>query len=430
MVEGIVSRRALDKLTDRAVKAFAETAEHGKKISDGGALYLTKTPAGSAAWRINFRYAGKYRTYSVGTYPDVSLKRAREVRAGVRAMLAKGIDPVTAKRTERLANIAESRQGRAELTFREFALEWVQRRKLKRGWSETHSVQVEKALERHTLNRFGTQPLSKVTQAMVIETTESLIAKRRYETASKLLQNLELIFKSAVFRNLRADNPAHGVAAELIPGGLTANRRPALLEFDELGDVLRRTELAPVAPVVRLALRLVAFTAARIGNVLEASWNQFDLDAEIPIWTIPREQMKMKRRNFDHRVILGPTIAGDLRRWRNVTGGKGYVFPAPGGGAHLRHETPEKVLRRTLGLEGKHTVHGWRSAFSTRAKESGLFSRDAINLTLDHVHDSEVARAYDRGERLEERIKLMTWWDAQLTAAESVTRSLPQGGTA
>ena len=61
-----------------------------------------------------------------------------------------------------------------------------------------------------------------------------------------------------------------------------------------------------------------------------------------------------------------------------MTGGKGFVFPAPAGAPHLRHETLEKVYRRTLGMDGKHSVHGWRSAFSTLAKDSGLFGKDAV----------------------------------------------------
>jgi hypothetical protein len=57
--------------------------------------------------------------------------------------------------------------------------------------------------------------------------------------------------------------------------------------------------------------------------------------------------------------------------------------------------------------------HGWRSALSTLAKDAG-WSRDVVELTLDHVHDSAVVRAYDRGERRVERIRLAVWWDAQL----------------
>jgi hypothetical protein len=63
-------------------------------------------------------------------------------------------------------------------------------------------------------------------------------------------------------------------------------------------------------------------------------------------------------------------------------------------------ETATRILQ--LGLEGEHSPHGWRSAFSTLARDHG-FARDVVELALDHAHDNEVARAYDRGERFTKR---------------------------
>jgi hypothetical protein len=87
------------------------------------------------------------------------------------------------------------------------------------------------------------------------------------------------------------------------------------------------------------------------------------------------------------------------------------------------------MYRVTLGLANKHSPHGWRSAFSTLARDNG-FERDVVELALDHVHDSEVVRAYDRGERLAQRIKLMNWWDEQLTKAQRGTEVIPVRSTA
>lgn len=409
----------LNRLTARSAQAFINRAKPGQKTSDGGALYLMKTPAGSAAWRINFRHDGRYRTYAVGLYPSISLAEARRERDRIKQLLSRGIDPVQAKRQEKAENISAARAtSDGAKTFEEFSREWLERRALKRLWSEIHRKQVRQSLERYLFPLFGSVPVAGVTQDMVSQAAMKVISARRYETAGKLLQNVSLIFKSARLRGHRPDNPADGLADELIPSGQMPNQRPALVTLPELGDVLRRTDLAAIAPQVRLCLKLIAFTAVRIGNALEARWEDFDLEAKVPIWTIARAQMKAKRRPFDHRVILGPTIAADMRTWRALTEGEGYVFPAPAGAPHLRHETLEKVYRRTLSLEGKHSVHGWRAAFSTLAKDSGLFSKDAVNLALDHVHDSEVARAYDRGERLDERIRLANWWDAQLSKAQ------------
>jgi integrase len=128
--------------------------------------------------------------------------------------------------------------------------------------------------------------------------------------------------------------------------------------------------------------------------------------------------MKSRNRHHDHKVVLAPSIVAELRRWRSDTGGKGPVFPSPQGGKHISRESLEKAYRVTLRLEGKHSPHGWRSAFSTLGRDEG-FAREIVELTLDHVHDNEVARAYDRGERMEQRKKLMHWWAERLVAAQS-----------
>ena len=136
--------------------------------------------------------------------------------------------------------------------------------------------------------------------------------------------------------------------------------------------------------------------------------------------------MKARDRAHDHRVILGPTIAAELREWLSLRRArKGFVFPSPGGGPHITRESIEKAYRVTLGLEDKHTPHGWRSALSTLARDEGGFERDVVELALDHIHDNDVVRAYDRGERLEQRIKLMNWWDEQLSRAQRGAEVVP-----
>ena len=143
---------------------------------------------------------------------------------------------------------------------------------------------------------------------------------------------------------------------------------------------------------------------------------EFHLDDEQPVWVIPREKMKVTTRELDHRVPLCPEIAAELRQWKRVFGGRGFVFPSPAGGKHIGRESIEKVYRVTLSLEGKHSPHGWRSAFSTLARDQG-FLRDVVELALDHAHDNEVARAYDRGERFTQRVELFKWWGEQLAVS-------------
>ena len=194
---------------------------------------------------------------------------------------------------------------------------------------------------------------------------------------------------------------------------------PALLKFSDLGNVLRLAEAANLSRAVYMAHRLLAFApGCRIGNIVTAEWSEFHLEADVPVWVIPRLKMKARDRHHDHKVILGPRIAEELREWKRINGGNGPLFSGLAGGRHISREALEKVYRVTLQLADKHSPHGWRAAFSTLARDEGGFDRDVVELALDHVHDTDVVRAYDRGERLQQRIKLMAWWNEQLARAQ------------
>lgn len=413
--------RSTNKLSDRAVRAFVTRARAGtasaKKLSDGGGLYIMLTPAGSPVWRLKYRINGKERLYAIGVFPEVGLEAARVQRDLVKAHLREGRDPLKARQLTKATTAASS-----DSTFVGATEEWLA--KQKRDWSDIHYLKSRQAIERDVLPFLGHLPVADITPAMVARVIEKVVARGAAETASKILWNVNCIFKLAQARGLRNDNPAEPVR-EVLPKRKANTPRPALLNFKELGDLLRRAEVAPISPAVRMAHRLVSFTAARIGNIVDAQWKEFDLDSDTPAWVVPRGKMKTRERAHDHRVLLGPTIVAELRAWRNATGGKGYLFPSPTGNAHITRESLEKAYRVTLKMEGKHSVHGWRASFSTLARDAG-FSRDVVELTLDHVHDNAVARAYDRGERLNERVKLMYWWDAQLSSAQHGVQAIPR----
>lgn len=418
-IESKPSARAARKLTDLQLKAFVAKAEPGKKMADGSGLYITITNAGTPAWRVNYRIAGKQKVYSIGLYPDVTLEGARAELQEVRALIKEGKDPVTARRLTKADNLAASGS-----TFATLAEDWLERQK--REWSEVHYTKSRRALERDVLPYLGKLPVAEITPAMVAGVVER-IAKRTGDTAGKILQHVGSVFRLAQARGLRQDNPATP-ARELVPRKKLKGRMPALVEFVQLGDVLRRANMARLSPTVRTAHRLIAFTAARISNVVDAEWEEFTLDGESPQWMIPRKKMKAQDRHHDHRILLSPQIVAELKAWQNMSGTKkGYLFPGATGGKTITRESIEKAYRETLQLDRKHTPHGWRSALSTLARDAG-FPRDVVELALDHIHDSEVALAYDRGERLVERRRMMDWWGTELYRAERGADVVPITG--
>ena len=409
-IESKPSARAVGKLTDIQLKQFLATAAPGKKMADGGGLYITMTNAGNPTWRVNYRLDGKQKVYSIGPYPDVTLDGARAELREVRALVKEGKDPVTARRLTKADNLAASGS-----TFATLAEDWLERQKGE--WSGIHYSKSRRALERDVFPYLGKLPVAEITPAMVAGVVER-IAKRTGDTAGKILQHIGSVFRLAQARGLRHDNPSTP-ARELIPKKKLKGRMPALVEFARLGEVLRAAEMARLSPAVRMAHRLIAYTAARISNVVEAQWQEFNLDGESPEWVIARAQMKAKDRHHDHRILLCPQIVAELKTWRNLTMAKktGYLFKGATGGDTITREAIEKAYRVTLQLERKHTPHGWRSALSTLARDAG-HARDVVEIALDHIHDSEVALAYDRGERLAQRRALMNWWGSELYRAE------------
>lgn len=411
MVGGIErnTSRATNKLSDRGIRAFISQAQKSAsakgKLADGGGLYITLTAAGTPVWRLKYRLGGKEGLYSIGPYPQVSLESARSARDDAKALIRSGRDPVKVRQVGRVEASAAT-----DATFATVTDDWLA--KQQKDWSEIHYQKSRRALERDVLPLLGRLPVAEITPAMVAAVIEGIMKRDVRDTAGKVLQHVGGIFRFAQGRGLCRDNPATPVH-EILPKRRTIGRRPALLDFDSLRDVLERAELAALSPSVRIAHRLCAFTAARIGNVVEAQWSEFDLESETPTWTIPRSKMKVREREHDHRVSLGPTITAELRLWQARTKKTGFVFPSPTGRDHITRESLEKVYRVTLGLANKHSLHGWRAALSTLARDAG-FSREVVELALDHIHDTAVARAYDRGERISERRRLMDWWDSQL----------------
>lgn len=413
MVGGIGSR-AINKITDLRVRSFVNKAKNGQlrgaKLTDGGGMYLMITLAGTPVWRLKYRYDGKERVFAIGIYPTITLDAARAERDRVKALLRAGRDPVQTRSLERVRAVSASGD-----TFNSVAEDWLA--KQRREWSDIHYRKSKRALERDVLPRIGNLPIRDIAPGMIGTVIEEILKRKVRETAAKVLQHVTAVFRYAQAHGLRADNPADAVS-ELMPPRPMVRPMSALLTWAGLGDILRRAESASLSPSVRLAHRLCAFSVARISNVVEAEWAEFDLDSDVAIWTIPRSKMKSQDRHHDHKIVLAPAIASELRDWRSVVGTVGPVFRSPQGRKHISRESIEKAYRVTLGLAGKHSPHGWRSAFSTLARDHG-FERDVVELTLDHIYDTDVVRAYDRGERLQQRIQLMYWWGEQLIRAQN-----------
>lgn len=406
----------IGKLTDKAIKACMAKAVPNTKLTDGGGLHLFITRAGKPTWRIKYRLDGKEKTYSPGPYPEISLGAARAALEQVKAQLREHKDPVSERRLRRAEGAAAVAQ-----TFGVVAAEWLDRKK--KEWSAQHYVKSARAFERDVLPQLGNLPVAAISTATVAAVIEKIVAREAVETAKRILTQISNVFSFAMAKGWCSANPATDASA-VLPRKNAPGRMPALIAWRDLGDVLRRARASNMTRSVYMAHRLVAFTAMRIKNVINAQWSEFDLDSETPVWVIPREQMKKTDGRFPaHRVPLAPELAAELRDWRKVAPKSRFVCPAPTNPSRpISRESIEKSYRETLKLAGRHCPHGWRTSLATQALDNG-FNRDVVHLACDREHDSEVALAYDRGERFDQRVELFNWWGRQLSAAEALEPS-------
>lgn len=406
--------RGIGRLTDKAIKPFITKAVPKSKLADGGGLYLFITPAGKPVWRIKYHLDGKEKTYSPGAYPEISLAAARAEQEQVKALLRQHKDPVSERRLRRAEGAAAVAQ-----TFGVVAAEWLDRKK--KEWGDQHYVRSAQAFERDVLPHLGNLPVASISTAMVATVVEKIAARGVVETAKRVLTQISAVFSFAMAKGWCSANPAPDAGAAL-PRKNTPGRMNALIAWNDLGDILKRARASNMSRPVYMAHRLIAFTTMRISNVVEAQWSEFELDSDVPVWRIPRDQMKKKDKRFpEHRVPLAPEIAAELRDWKKVAPKSRFVFPSPiDTSCPISRESLEKAYRVTLKLDGRHSPHGWRTSLTSQALDNE-FNRDVVHMANDREHDSTVALAYDRGERFNQRVKLFNWWGQQLSIAEGVT---------
>jgi integrase len=182
--------------------------------------------------------------------------------------------------------------------------------------------------------------------------------------------------------------------------------RAALVEPRAFGALLRAIATYDGAPETRVALKLLALTFVRPGELRAAEWTEFDFDKAV--WSIPAEKMKMRR---PHRVPLAPRAVTILRDLQTITGGGKFLFPSVRSPQRCMSENTINAALRRLGFGTEEmTGHGFRSAASSMLNESGLWNADAIEAQLAHVENNSVRRAYHRADYWEARIRMMAWW--------------------
>ncbi len=376
------------------------------RLRDGDGLFLYVPPTGVASWQYRYKRDGKSQTLTIGKLADLSLAEARKRAEKARTEVADGKHLTVAKRVAK-AKIACDEGN----TFRAMADSWMRKRR-DPPWSPTHREQVQASIDNH-LDALYPLPVTEITAALVAPIL-ARVERRAPLMFEKVRARLHRILDHAVTRGALERNPLPRSEPER-----RRNRRhfPAVTDLSGVGGILRAARAADPSKGIQRAHLIITFTAQRVSEVVGAAWSEFHLEAGV--WKIPRERMKRKdEARAPHEIPIPPTLLAQLQEWRTVDGPDALLVCAAPRDAS-RHVTPEgveKFYRDALGLQGKHSPHSWRSAFSTVAREAGK-DGDVIEAQLDHVVGNKVASAYDRAKRFDLRRSLMRWYEGQLIAA-------------
>ncbi|RED17711.1 tyrosine-type recombinase/integrase [Parasphingopyxis lamellibrachiae] len=398
-------------LTDTKIR----NAKHGAKpikLFDERGLFLLLQPSGGKLWRLKYRILGKEKKLSLGIYPDVTLKVARQRRDEARTLLANGTDPATVKLDQEKAARAL-----AANTFKVVADEYIEKSALEGRAAVT--IKKTRWLLSLMETDLGYRPISEITPADLLATLQKVEAKGHLETARRMRSLAGRIFRYGVATSRATADPS-----ALIRGALVAPKvkhHSALIEPQAVGELLRAIDGYAGQPLTCLALKLTPHLFVRPGELRRAEWSEFDLQKAI--WTIPAEKMKMRN---PHVVPLSGQVLELLESAKAISAGQRYVFSSLYPGNRPMSENTINAALRRLGYTGKEmTAHGFRSTASTLLNESGKFNPDAIERALAHKEGNATRAAYHRGQHWKERVEMAQWWSDHLDTLRDGATIIP-----
>jgi len=382
-------------LTDKTVRA-AKHSQKSVRLFDGGGLYLEIAPKGGKWWRLKYRFAGKEKRLSLGVYPHVALKQARERRDEAKRLLANAIDPSEQRKAHRDAVIE-----RAANSFEAVALEWIT--SFSKKWSKDYSDKILCRLKNNVFPHVGGRSIAEITSKEMLAVLRKVEDRGALETAHRTKQNCGQIFRYAVATGRADRDPTVELRGALAPK--KEQHYASITDPKAIGALLRAIDGYDGALATKCALRLAPLTFVRPGELRKAEWTEFDLDKGE--WRIPAERMKKRGQ---HIVPLSDQAVAILKELQPLTGRGALVFPgARTNGRPMSENTVNAALRRLGYAKDQMTGHGFRSMASTNLNEQS-WHWDAIERQLAHAERNGVRAAYNFAEHLPERRRMMQAW--------------------
>lgn len=412
-------------LTDIACKSATCPPEKPRaRFTDASGLYLEVAATGSKRWFWKFYFDGKEKRLALGSYPEVTLKQARNARDDARRLQQQGIDPAQKRQLDRLENKRQT-----DVTFEAVARECHQTKAS--GWSKQYGERWLERMEKDLFPWIGALPLADITAPMLLQTLKRIEGRGARETAHTLRQTAGQVFRYGIATGRCERNPAPDLHGALAP--LNVKHMAAVLDAPGAGQLLRAIAEYTGHTVTRAALELSALLFQRPGNIRHMEWAELDL--EDGMWTIPAAKMKRtiygKTNGRPHFVPLAPRAVQILRELSPLTGGGRFVFPSLLTGEKAMSENTIRTALRRMGYTNDEmTPHGFRAMARTIMVEQLGMHPDVIEAQLAHGKSGPLGAAYDRAQFMEQRRRMMNEWADFLMALKTGADVVPIRGKA
>jgi integrase len=401
-------------LTDTAIRN-TKPAEKPIKLTDERGLYLLVKPNGSRWWRFDYRYGGKRKTLSMGVYPDVSLKDARNRRDEARKLLASDADPGENRKAVKAAKMEQ-----AANSFEVITREWYT--KYSATWNASHGERIIRRFERDIFPWIGSKPIAELAAPELLATLRRIENRGALETAHRALGNCGQVFRYAIATGRATRDISADLRGALPP--VKGEHFAAITEPKQVGALLRAMDGYTGSQIVRCALRLAPLVFVRPGELRKAEWKDIDIDGAEWRYIVTKT-------NTPHIVPLARQAVEILTELQALTGSGRFVFPGARTNGRPMSDNAILAAMRRMGIDKEEmSGHGFRAMARTILDEVLGFRPDFIEHQLAHAVKDPNGRAYNRTAHLPERRKMMQQWADYLDKLKAGAEIIPLHGVA
>jgi integrase len=375
--------------TNQYIKALSPKLDR-YQVQEPGGLGLRVTPNGTKTFFYRYNFFGRPRRMTLGVYPEISLKDAREQQSDAKKLLNKDIDPGEHAIVER------KREFEAE-TVKELVNEYLEKwaKVNKKSWKED-----ERVLNKEVIPRWGNKKAKAVTRRDVISLLDTILARGAPGSANQTFEIIRRMFRFGIERDLLETTPCYGVRKPA-----KSKQRDRVLTESEIKTFWGNVDNIDATTSIKLALKLKLITAQRRGEIAKARWSEVDL--ETGWWTIPSINSKNQ---LSHRVPLSSMALNILKELKKLGAESDYLLPSPVADKPIDgHSITRAVVRNREEFGIEHfTPHDLRRTAASHMTSIGI-SRLVVSKILNHA-ETGVTAVYDRHSYdKEKRIALESW---------------------